>query len=250
MNRGILVFASKKVGFELSKYLFDIEAPINRVIVAKKTDVDIMELVKVHKVETSFYDDKLYARLAEKKDRYEWLLNLWSPHILSAAMLNLAAHRLNVHPSLVPHCRGNDNAAWIIRKGLPAGVSILEIGKGVDAGEVYAQREITYSFPIKGRQLHAILENELIALFKECWPAIYSKKMAPKPQQEDASSHTRSQTEKDRILQDASKALPVEEFMRWLLAHDFSPGTTAEISYGDRTYKLTLNVEEKESCGG
>jgi methionyl-tRNA formyltransferase len=244
MNGEILVFAGKQVGLELVAYLLDINAPISQVIVGTAADEAILDLVAARQIPSEVHTRQTQARLVEEGHRYEWLLNFWSPHILRPPVLALAKHRLNVHPSLVPHCRGNDNAAWTIREGLPAGVSLIEMEAEVDVGGVYVQREVPYSFPIRGRELHSRLQQELVMLFKEYWPAIFSDEIVAKPQVGPVSYHTRKQTEQDRIL-DASTSLTVEDFMRWALAHDFSPGTTAEVRFQERTYKLTLSIEEK-----
>ena len=89
-----------------------------------------------------------------KGKRFKWLLNIWSPHILSQSFLSLADHRLNVHPALVPKCRGNDCAAWTIRNNYTPGVSLLEMDSGVDSGNVYVQNEIPLIVGECGLDLH------------------------------------------------------------------------------------------------
>jgi methionyl-tRNA formyltransferase len=244
MAEDILVFAGKRVGRELVSYLLDIDAPVRRVIVGTSDDRDILDLLNAKQVPGEIYSNQTQSRLIEEGHRYEWLLNLWGPHILRPSTLDLANHRLNAHPSLVPHCRGSDCAAWTIRKQLPAGVTLMEMREEVDVGEVYAQKEVPYSYPTPGRELHALLQPELVALFKESWPAIFSGAALPKPQTGPVSHHTRRQTNQDRVL-DGSDPATLEELVRWILAHDFYPGTTAEMRSNGRIYKLSLMVEEK-----
>ena len=244
MNQDMLVFAAKEVGLELVVYLLEIDAPVQHVIVGTAADQELLGVAAAHGISAEVYTHETQSQLIAAGQRYEWLLNLWCPHILRPAVLALAEHRLNVHPSLVPHCRGNDNAAWIIRKGLPAGVSLIEMREVTDAGEVYVQEEVPYSLPIRGRELHERLQREVLALFKTHWQAIYAGEIVPKPQVGPVSQHTRRQTEADRVSE-VSTRLSMEDFMRWILAHDFSPGTTAEVNYLGRTYKLKLSVEEK-----
>ncbi len=244
MSDGILVFAAKRVGKELFAYLVDIGAPLQRVVVATVADDDMLALATAEGVPAEVYSRDTQDRFISEGRRYWWLLNLWSPHILRAPLLALADHRLNVHPSLVPHCRGNDNAAWTIRKGLPAGVSLIEMGEEVDAGAVYAQREVPYGFPTTGKALHEQLRKEAVALFKASWPEIFAGHMAPRAQAGPATSYTRRATNRDRVL-DAKTNESLEEFLRWALAHDFSPATTAEVVYQGRTYRLTVTLEDK-----
>ena len=244
MSTGILVFAARRVGLELLTYLLDIDAPVERVIAGSAEAGPILDLAENRGVPAQVYTPEVQSQLLLAGKRYGWLLNLWSPYILTPPVLELANRRLNTHPSLVPHSRGNDTAAWTIRNGLPAGVSLIEMHQGVDTGEVYAQQEVLYTFPIRGSELHAILQDELVALFKRLWPAIYSNEVPPEPQKGPVTYRTRRETERDRTL-DASTTLTLEEFMCWALAHDFSPRTTAEVQYLDRRYKLTLAVEQK-----
>lgn len=247
MNESILLFVSKQVSLEMVVYLLDINAPLKRVIVGSAADQEILDLVMAQQIPAEIYTDHTQSRLIEEGRAYKWLLNLWSPHILRPALLASATHRLNVHPSLVPHGRGNDSTAWAIRSRLPVGVSLIEICEGVDEGDVYVQREVPYSFPIRGRELHTSLQRESVALFKEFWPAIYSGVMVPQPQVGPISYHTRKQTERDRIA-DASVTMTLEDFLHWILAHDFSPGTTAEVRYQGKTFKLMLTIEEKKNA--
>ena len=178
----------------------------------------------------------------EEDKKYEWLLNLWCPHILKRETLDIAKHRLNLHPSLVPHCRGNDNAAWAIRKELPAGVSLIEMDEDVDVGYLYAQREIKYAFPIRGKELHQILQDEVIELFRQNWPEIFREEIVAVPQAGTESLHTRKMTEKDRVRTWTERE-SIKDLCMWILAHDFYPNTTAEMDINGMRYKLTINIE-------
>lgn len=243
MATGILVLASKRVGLELVRYLLDSEAPVERVIAATPADAALVALATRRGVAAEGYTPATQATLIQERRRYAWLLNLWSPHRLRGEFLSLFDHRLNVHPGLVPLCRGNDNAAWTIRKRLPAGVALLEMREQIDAGEVYVQRPVPYTFPTRGQDLHHRLQEEAIRLFRDAWPAIYAGTLVPKPQCGKGHYHTRRQTERDRVLP-ATAVMSLEDFVLWILAHDFSPRTTAEMRYRGRTYRLTLTVTE------
>ena len=158
MGKDILLFAAKDVGTELFDYLLQTKAPIDRLIAGGPDNRKILDLAKKNGIPAGAYEKHTQAQLADEGDRYEWLLNLYSPHILRPDTLALADHRLNAHSSLVPHCRGNDGSAWAIRKGLPAGVSLIEIRDGIDEGEVYCQTEVPYFFPVPGFELHERLK--------------------------------------------------------------------------------------------
>ena len=82
-----------------------------------------------------------------------------------------------------------------------------------------------------------------VDLFKDSWESIYFERLKPVPQVGPVTTHTRRQTNTDRVLTFDDR-LTIEEFIRWAKAHDFSPGTTAEIRSGDSTYKVFVKLEK------
>lgn len=247
----ILVFASKQVGEELTGYLLNREDEVSRVIAGSSCDQKILQLAKKHAVPASVFDSDIEKSLVQRGERFEWLLNFWSPHLLSEKVLNLADYRVNVHPSLVPYCRGNDCAAWTIRTGAPAGVSLLEMTEDIDSGRVWAQRRVSYDWPIRGRELHDRLQEEAIQLFRETWPEILAGERLPeRPAREGGSYFTRADTEEDRHRR-ADEALgSIGEVVNWVLAHDFYPGTTAVIERGGTRYRVRVRLEPLDEPQG
>lgn len=239
---GLLVFAGKEVGAALLGWLLRRGDAVQRVIAATVDDAAILDLAAAHGVTAEVYGPETQPKLAAGPP-YRWLLNLWSPHKLLPATLAIADRRLNVHPGLVPHGRGNDNAAWAIRLGQPAGVSLLEMTADWDAGGVWAEREVPCPLGTRGRELHQQLLRAAIELFQSAWPDLDRGSAEPRPQVGAAVMHTRRQTNLDRC-RDGSESLPLSEAVRWALAHDFSPGTTAELTIDGRRYRVRLNLEE------
>jgi len=241
--KGLLVFAGKAVGLQAASYLFSIKAPIRRLYAASAADEELIATAKSVGIPINVFTPKVTPNeILASGERFEWILNLWSPHLLNAELLATADHTLNIHPSLVPHCRGNDNAAWTIRLGLPAGVSRIGMTAKLDAGDIYAQRPVPYSFPITGLELHRRLQDEAVALFRDSWPAIYEGRTKPRPQDGTVSYFCRKDTNADRVL-DESAQMSVGEFLRWAQAHNFAPGTTAEVIYQSKRYRLQIGLE-------
>lgn len=238
-----MVFASKAGGLELVNYLLVIRAPLARVIVAGEKDEEIINAVSSQSIPVAVYSNDLAMQLVKEGHTYKWLLNLWSPHILKEEVLSLAIHRLNIHPSFVPFCRGNDNAMWTLRDNVPAGVSLIEMDRSIDSGDVYVRREVAYKFPIKGKGLNELLIKEGGKLFRDYWPGIYNGEIKSEPQDGFKSYHTRKDTERDRVS-DASVKTTIGECITWMLAHDFFPGTTAEVVLGDKRYRVRLTIDE------
>ncbi len=241
---GCLVLASKEVGLACLKHIVSLNENIVHVFAGSTADEDIIALCRKNNIPCSLTSREALQQFVEKGKKADWLLNFWSPHILSPDILAMAKRRLNVHPGLVPHCKGNDAAAWCIRKSLPAGVSLIEMDASVDTGRVYAQKEVAYGSTDTGKTLHLRLIEEAIALFVRDWASLRDGKREPAPQQSGGSYFTRKQTNADRIKAEDEK-MTLGELATWARAHDFTPGTTAEIVMHDGT-RYTVQVEKIE----
>ena len=242
-RKGILVWASKDVGLQSLLHLIKINAPIDHVIVGTNNDFQILQLCEKKSIKAEVKSSKTYQNLLNDNSRWSWILSLWNPHIINKSLLDLADQTLNLHPGLLPICRGMDTAAWIIRKRLKAGVSLLEMDEGIDTGRIWAEKGTNYNFPIKGSDLLNILKEELICLFKAKWHDIYTGQIKPVSQIKSGTTFTRGKTEVDRVI-DINKNLSAKDFLSWALAHDFYPLSSAEIVINDKCYKITVNLEE------
>jgi methionyl-tRNA formyltransferase len=244
MNKSILIFAGKSVGFELVTFLKNKNYSIDKLVISSNLDLELIHFAKTNNIETIIYDSSTQDQLVQLGIRYEWLINLWSPFIFKKELLSLVAKSLNIHPSLLPQCGGNDNAMWTIRKKLSAGVSLIEIDNEIDSGNIYIQKEISYTFPTTGKELNTILQISAIDLFKETWAKIYKGEITPIIAKGIPSFHKRKQTNQDRI-RNCMDTMSLEDFIIWILAHDFSPNTSAEVEFQGKIYKLTIQIQEK-----
>ncbi len=244
MKRDIIVFASKYVGIEIVRYLLESGYPVTHIVCGNRNDRKILSLASKRGIYSEVYSPSTQAELIEKGYRYSWLINAWSPHILKEDLLSLVDHRINIHPGIVPMCRGNDNATWTLRMELPPGVSLIEMRKGIDEGEIYGQKYIKVDFPITGRALHEKLQKTAIEFFKELWPHIYEGKIRPYRQEGDSHTFTRSMTNRDRVI-DGESLWKAKEFVQWALAHDFYPDTTGEIYINGIRYRIRIFLEQK-----
>jgi len=238
-KQSLLVFASKSVGLAVVEYLIGRKDPIAQLIIADRKDQNLIRVARRRRLDYVIYSPQAMNRLIRHGRRYDWLINAWSPHILDNAVLRLARHRVNFHPSLLPRYRGNDQAAWTIINKDVAGVTLLEMNPKIDAAPIWAQKKVPYRFPIRGKDLHARLQKEVVALFKVTWPRLIAGKMRPKAQRGAQSFYTRRETNKSRRITMADFDHPARVIHR-IMAHDFSPETTAQLRYGRKTYQLTL----------
>ena len=99
MSNSIIVFAGKKVGLHLVKFLVDECFPIKHLIISNKLDIELQKFAQASRLDYEFYSESTQARILTNNKLYDWILNLWSPHILQSELLALAKQRLNIHPS-------------------------------------------------------------------------------------------------------------------------------------------------------
>lgn len=239
----ILLFAGKTVGLAVLEFLLERRDPVSYVAVASDADTAIMERCREALLPHGVFSSEIAAFLAGGDRRFGWLINAWSPHILRAPLLALADRRANLHPSLVPHCRGSDSTAWSLREGVTPGVSIIEITERVDAGGIYAQTPVEIGFPTVASDLHLRLQREMVALFRSAWPDMLSGALQARPQATGGSYHLRRETNADRV-KPAETVMTLGEAIQWMLAHDFAPGTTAELGRNGERFSVRVLVEK------
>ena len=243
-NKSLLVFASKDVGLQVVKYFIAHGWHINQLIVASRNERDLIRMAEKKRLPYRILSRLLCRKLVASEKRFDWLINAWSPHILTKSVLQLARHRVNLHPGILPRYRGNDQAAWTIINADTAGVALLEMNSHIDTAPVWAQKKVPYRYPIKGKDLHARLQKEVVALFKSAWPQLVSGKIRPRAQRGRVGFHTRKVTNRNRRIRLADFNHPAAVIRR-ILAHDFSPKTTAELRFGGKSYQLTLTPVQR-----
>ncbi len=235
----ITVIASGEVGLSCLQWLLESGYNVGQVFLGDVNDTAIGEVCDKNNVRFSEFDKDSFLDL----EASTWILSLWNPHLLTSAMLLKGQFHVNLHPALVPYCRGNDTAAWALRTNVPTGVSLLEMDVGVDTAAVWAQRELAVQKFETGASLLSRMKLELISLFINSWPSIYAGMLQPRPQPFELPAYTRKRTNEDRVqsLHEFSNA---DEFLNWILSHDFAPKSTAEIVVGDRRFSVTLKLRE------
>lgn len=72
-------------------------------------------------------------------------VSIMYPHVIPASTIALFPRGIiNMHPALLPYCRGRYPALWAIIEHKPAGATLHYIDAGVDTGDIIAQRYIRY----------------------------------------------------------------------------------------------------------
>src|SRR5438477_880555 len=111
-------------------------------------------------------------------------------HIIKADVLRLVPDRvINLHTSYLPWNRGADPNLWSWIEGTPKGVTIHYVDEYVDTGDIVAQREVPFGDGQTLASSYARLEEEMLRLFAEQWPAIRSGRAERTPQPSGGSLH-------------------------------------------------------------
>jgi methionyl-tRNA formyltransferase len=96
---------------------------------------------------------------------------------------------INLHIALLPYNRGADPTLWSVLEDTPAGVTIHYIDEGVDTGDVIAQRAVELTGDDTLATAYARLQDEMVTLFAEQWPAISAGTNERTPQPPGGTAH-------------------------------------------------------------
>lgn len=124
---------------------------------------------------------------------------------------------INIHASLLPAYRGAAPIQWVIINGeSKTGVTIMQMAKGIDTGDMFCKKEVVIDAKETGASLHDKLMKVGAELIVEALPKIESGELVPEKQNEELASHVGRLT-KDMGLIDWNKdAVTLERLVRGL----------------------------------
>jgi methionyl-tRNA formyltransferase len=102
---------------------------------------------------------------------------------------------VNLHNSMLPHNRGWHAVQWSVIDATPSGVTIHHMDEHLDTGEIIAQRGVPLADEMTVQAAWSQLQSELVALFKERWPAIREGSCSSRRQPAGGSYHHRADLE-------------------------------------------------------
>lgn len=176
---------------------------------------------------------------------YDLGLSVWNKYILKRETLNATTHGwVNTHPSLLPHGRGSDPYYWAIAHNEPFGVTLHWMDEGVDTGPIIVQEivpvyEMDTCKTLRDRavqKMSALCEKHIVDICK--FPAAWSAHS--KPQTDNRPARRRE----EMIARRASWNTPYRLVLRELRAATSDANPFQIIREGDKTFKVTLTVEE------
>ena len=128
---------------------------------------------------------------------------------------------INLHISLLPWNRGSDPNLWSFLENAPKGVTIHYMDEGLDTGDIIAQKETSFDVATETlASTYAILNSEIIELFRAQWPLIIRGKCSRQKQPSGGTSHRMQDKEAYmHLLADKGWDTPVKNLIGKALIH-------------------------------
>ena len=126
-----------------------------------------------------------------KDNSVEFIISYGYRHIIKQPIIDFVSGSIiNLHISLLPWNRGADPNLWSFLENTPKGVTIHYIDKGIDTGDIIAQKEL--HFDLESETLassYKKLSSEIESSFSKKWPFIALNKLKRQKQTETGTFH-------------------------------------------------------------
>ncbi len=146
---------------------------------SKKTK--LINFLKSKKIVVTQHQNKILSKNLIRK--YDFIISFGYRKIIPIKILSsLKRPIINLHISYLPYNRGAYSNFWSFLKNTPKGVSIHEIDKGIDTGDILFRKKITFKLNknTSFKSTYKILFYEIEKLFKKNYKQIvngnYKKK--------------------------------------------------------------------------
>ena len=190
-------------------------------------------------------------------DTYEKLKNTGADAIIVAAygviipkrVLELPKYGcINVHASLLPAYRGAAPIQWAVIDGLEeTGTTIMQMGEGLDTGDIIAQEKITIEKDETGGSLFDRLAEQGAALLVKTLDNIDSIKRTPQPEK-STTDYARMIKKEDGLIDWSRPAKAIECQVRgmdpWPSAYTHVNGKTLKV------WKAEVREDESDAPAG
>ncbi len=248
-----MLFLNSQAGIEVLKFLIKESEEIYGIFISNKSsevDATIKQIASKHNLRV-FNDleliDSREFLLDLEKYKPDFLISVYWPWLFKKELLELNLDTINFHPALLPLNRGWYPHVHNIAYGSPAGVTLHKIAVKADSGDIWCQKEVEVSISDTAYTLHKRLEVEIVYLFKSQWELIKNANIVAIPQIELNANYNKKDfvDSLDEILLD--REYKASEFLNRLRARMFGNSSYAYFRYQDKSYRIFLRIEEKES---
>lgn len=155
--------------------------------------------------------------------------------LLSEEILNMPEYGcINIHASLLPAYRGAAPIQWAVLNGeKESGVTIMQMDKGLDTGDMLLKRSVELSPTETGDSLHDKLMHLGAELIVEALPKLEKGELVPEKQKDELSSYAKKLTKAMGQIDWSKDAVSLERWIRglnsWPSAYTFFGGKTLKI---------------------
>ena len=169
--------------------------------------------------------------------------------IVSEEILNMPKYGcVNIHASLLPKYRGAAPIQWAILNGEKVtGVTIQQMAKGIDTGDILYQKEIPITEEDTGESMFDKLMYLGAEMIAEFMPLLESGKIIPTPQDESEATHVGKISKELGHINWQDDAAKIERYVRglnsWPSAYTMLNGKTLKIWKSKVTH-----MSEKQSA--
>ena len=134
--------------------------------------------------------------------RFNLIISFGYKYIIPEKILKkLKRPAINLHMSYLPYNRGANPNFWSFIDNTPAGVSIIEIDKGIDTGPIIFQKKIKFNLKknknLTFRKTYSKLFKEIEKLFSSKVDKIISKEYLNKKQDSIGTIHYKKDLPKE-----------------------------------------------------
>lgn len=112
--------------------------------------------------------------------KYDWIVSYGYRHILSDNLIKASKNPIiNLHISYLPWNRGASPNYFSWKDSTTKGVTIHQIDKGIDTGDIYIQKQINFSGEETLSESYNILKIEIEKLFISNFENIINNRILP-----------------------------------------------------------------------
>lgn len=155
--------------------------------------------------------------------------------LLSEEILNMPRLGcINIHASLLPAYRGAAPIQWCVINGEEkTGVTIMQMAKGMDTGDILLQKEVVLDEKETGGSLFDRLMETGAELIVEVLPKIEAGELTPVVQKEELATYAGKITKDMGNIDFAKSAVTIERLIRGL-----NPWPSAFTHYKEKILKI------------
>ena len=145
-------------------------------------------------------------------DQFDWVVSYGYSHIIKQDVIDKVKNPIiNLHISYLPFNRGADPNFWSWFENTPKGVTIHQIDKGIDTGDIFIQKEVSFKEDETLSSSYEILKNEIETLFIENFDNITQGIIFPKKQIGKGTFHLKKDLDKYNHLLTQGWNTPVNQ---------------------------------------